>query len=307
MSLTPRDSTRKKSQSRDWCIRYLPESDDTSPEALAVLKCLFYTISEPNDSVPTEFTEKVKHLLGSQETGAPYTGYYMRLNNALVLVSNVYRVWFEVHVWGNKFECFQLAQSELRLKNNPLLGINFELLEQSRIPTQPPTWAPSQIETRPREAGSGLLTLEQLAAAIESSSKEPINQPLTPFNDPSSNEDDDQIQHKRKDPFGSFGVQSSCTARNKPPHWPCGTGDDPFSLANLPEDKEDKARHLEGIHPDKYNGDCMQTTRFLNMFNWFMLMNYKADIAKDPIRRTLYFLSLLEGPKCKGWVNLADK
>ena len=38
-----------------------------------------------------------------------------------------------------------------------------------------------------------------------------------------------------------------------------------------------------------------------------MLMNYKADIAKDPIMRSIYFLSLLEGPKCKGWVDMADK
>jgi len=55
-------------------------------------------IPKPKDSVPAKFTEKVQHLLGSQETGAPYTGYYARLNNALVLVSNIYGVWFEVHV-----------------------------------------------------------------------------------------------------------------------------------------------------------------------------------------------------------------
>ena len=47
--------------------------------------------------------------------------------------------------------------------------------------------------------------------------------------------------------------------------------------------------------------------RFLNLFNRFMLMNYKADIAKDPVMRCLYFLSLLEGPKCKGWVDMANK
>jgi len=38
-----------------------------------------------------------------------------------------------------------------------------------------------------------------------------------------------------------------------------------------------------------------------------MLMNYKADIAKDPIMHSIYFLSLLEGPKCKGWVDAADR
>jgi len=38
-----------------------------------------------------------------------------------------------------------------------------------------------------------------------------------------------------------------------------------------------------------------------------MLMNYKADITKDPIMHSIYFLSLLEGPKCEGWVNAADR
>ena len=47
--------------------------------------------------------------------------------------------------------------------------------------------------------------------------------------------------------------------------------------------KDNKGHHLKGIHPDKYNGDQSQMMRFLNTFNRFMLMNYKADIAKDPI------------------------
>jgi len=38
-----------------------------------------------------------------------------------------------------------------------------------------------------------------------------------------------------------------------------------------------------------------------------MLMNYKADIARDPIMHSIYFLSLLEGPKCEGWVNTTDR
>jgi len=38
-----------------------------------------------------------------------------------------------------------------------------------------------------------------------------------------------------------------------------------------------------------------------------MLMNYKADIARDPIMHSIYFLSLLEGPKCEGWVDTADR
>jgi len=134
MTSTPRDM-KGKSQSKNWRIRYLPETDDISPEALGNLKCPFDTIPEPKDSIPAEFTENVQHLLSSQETGAPYTGYYARLNNALVSVSNIYGVWFEVRVQGNKFECFRLARNELRLKNHPLPGINFILLEQSGEPS----------------------------------------------------------------------------------------------------------------------------------------------------------------------------
>jgi len=38
-----------------------------------------------------------------------------------------------------------------------------------------------------------------------------------------------------------------------------------------------------------------------------MLMNYRADIAKDLIMHSIYFLLLLEGPKCEGWVDAADR
>ena len=149
---------------------------------------------------------------------------------------------------------------------------------------------------------------EAIIAATEAVQKEQRERPLTPYDEPSSDEDDDENDKPRyKDVFGSFGIQSSQTACNKP-RQPQGTGDNPFSLENLPQDnKEDKARQLEGIHPDKFNGDRSQTTRFLATFNWFMLMNYRADIAKDPIMHSIYFLSLLEGPKCEGWVDAADR
>ena len=138
-----------------------------------------------------------------------------------------------------------------------------------------------------------------------SASREALKRAPTPHDDSDSKEEEEP---EDKDPFGSFGIRSSHTARGKEPRRPQGTGDDPFTFNNLlDEDKDDKAHRLEGIHPDKYNGDRSQTTRFLSTFNRFMLMNYKADIAKDPIMRSIYFLSLLEGPKCEGWVDMADK
>jgi len=303
MTSTSRD-VKGKSWSKDWCICYLPETDDTSPEALSNLKCPFDTVPEPKDSIPAEFTNNVWHLLSSQETGAPYTGYYARLNGALVSVSNVYGIWFEVHVQGNKFECFWLAQNELGLKNHPLPRINFISLEQSGEPSQLPSRAEGPSEPKAQDPFAAAMTAA--TALIE---KEQKGRPPTPFNDPSSDEDDNKdYKPKYKDVFGSFGMQSSQTACNKPPRRPRGTGDDPFTLENLPQDdKEDKAHQLEGIHPDKFNGDHSQTTRFLAAFNRFMLMNYKADIAKDPIMHSIYFLLLLEGPKCEGWVDTADR
>jgi len=303
MTSTPRDM-KGKSRSKDWRIRYLPETDDISPEALSNLKCPFDTIPEPRDSIPAEFTENVRHLLSSQETGAPYTGYYARLNNALVSVSNVYGIWFEVRIQGNKFECFRLARNELGLKNHPLPGINFISLEQSGEPSQPPSHAEG-----PSKPKWTMPFAEAIIAATEAVQKEQKERPSTPYDDPSSDEDDDEDNKLRyKDIFGSFGMRLSQTARNKSPRRPRSTGDDPFSLKNLSQDdKKDKARRLEGIHPDKFNGDCSQTTRFLATFNRFMLMNYRADIAKDPIMHSIYFLSLLEGPKCEGWVDAADR
>jgi len=106
-------------------------------------------------------------------------------------------------------------------------------------------------------------------------------------------------------------MRSSRTARQPskpPPRRPRGMGDDPFGLDDLldePERTNDKGRHLEGIHPDKFEGDRSKTRRFLNQFNRFMLMNRKADIAKDPISKCIYFMSLLDGEKVNGWVDMA--
>jgi len=206
MTSTPRDSTRKKPQSKDWRIRYLSEDDNVSPEALSILKCPFNTIPEPKDTVPTEFAERVKYLVGGQGQ-APYTGYYATYNNVLISVSNVYSVWFEVHLRDNRFECFRLAQPELRLKNCPLLGLDLPLLDRTGEATRPPSWAEvvkeqsTQVQTAvpQTQLGSGIFTTEQLAT-MAAGCKE-TKRPLTPFDDPSDSEDEEP-----EDPFGSFKV-----------------------------------------------------------------------------------------------------
>jgi len=126
-----------------------------------------------------------------------------------------------------------------------------------------------------------------------------------------SPEPEEQPERKSFAGFGSWRMRSSRTARQPsrpPPRHPRGTGDDPFGLDDLmdePERTNDKGRRLEGIHPDKFEGDRSKTRRFLNQFNRFMLMNRKADIAKDPISKCIYFMSLLDGEKVNGWVDMA--
>ena len=90
-----------------------------------------------------------------------------------------------------------------------------------------------------------------MAAATALVEKEQKERLPTPFDDPSSNEDNDKdYKLKYKDVFGSFGMWSSQTACNKPPRQPRSTGDDPFSLENLPQDdKEEKAHSLTQRYP----------------------------------------------------------
>jgi len=57
-----------------------------------------------------------------------------------------------------------------------------------------------------------------MAAATALVEKEQKERPLTPFDDPSSDEEDgEDNKPKYRDVFGSFGMQSSQTARDKVP------------------------------------------------------------------------------------------
>src|SRR5260221_10700320 len=63
--------------------------------------------------------------------------------------------------------------------------------------------------------------------------------------------------------FGSPAILSSQAVRDNPRR-PKGTGDDPFTLADLgPVDKKDDDLGLEGSPPDRYDGDLERTTKFL--------------------------------------------
>jgi hypothetical protein len=63
---------------------------------------------------------------------------------------------------------------------------------------------------------------------------------------------------------------------------PHGTGNDPFQLKDmLDEPKESQERRLEGISPNKYEGDREKTLAFLTQFKQYILMNQDTSIVQD--------------------------
>jgi hypothetical protein len=96
--------------------------------------------------------------------------------------------------------------------------------------------------------------------------------------------------------------QSSQTTQGRCPR---GTRDNPFGVDNLCDESPIHKKYLriESIPPDKFNGNRAKTHQFLTQFKRFMMMNQQATIAKDPISRSAYFLSLIKGPEANAWVE----
>jgi hypothetical protein len=87
---------------------------------------------------------------------------------------------------------------------------------------------------------------------------------------------------------------------------PQGDGDDPYCLNDLTaaaDEGKDKYIRLKGVLLEGYEGDQAETQNFLMQFKRYILMNQGAEIAKDPFKRCGLFLSLMKGPKVKGWVQ----
>jgi len=326
MTSTPSGSKEKQKTPEglgvpeDWRVRAI---DQPTEESLAVLDLPFETKPESKDTVPAEFTERVRHLVGGQDIvvridgkevskKAPFTAYYACFKGALLALSNVYGVWFEIRLRpGNTYECFRLARPSLQLKDCPMKGINYARLKLTSLPiTRAPSRATSLIRLAPLD--TAVMTPHN-GDVFHETNPDDREAPASNTSRSSSPEPDEQPERKSFAGFGSWRMRSSQTARRPsrpPPRRPRGTGDDPFGFNDLmdePERTNDKGRRLEGIHPDKFEGDRSKTRRFLNQFNRFMLMNRKADIAKDPISKCIYFMSLLDGEKVNGWVDMAFK
>ena len=116
----------------------------------------------------------------------------------------------------------------------------------------------------------------------------------SPEPDPETEEQDNSGR-----PTNPRSLQTARGRGRKPPR---GTGDNPFTLADIDDDTPTKSNgRLEGIPPTTFDGDRSRTIDFLTEFKSFMLMNDDARIAKNPIKRCSYFLSLVKGPNVKGW------
>jgi hypothetical protein len=98
----------------------------------------------------------------------------------------------------------------------------------------------------------------------------------------------------------------STETERQPLRRPRGTGDDPFGVDDLTSESshlDDKNVCLEGIPPNKFEGDRAKTLPFLTQFKCFMLMNHRTTIAQDPYMKAAFFLSLMDGPKVEGWTQ----
>ena len=302
----------------DWRVRAINQPTE---ESLAVLDLPFETKPKTRDTIPSEFSEQVCHLVGGQDIvvhidgkevskKAPFTAYYACYKGALLALSNVYRVWFEIRLQaGNTYECFHLAQPSLQLKDCPMKGINYARLRLSGLPiTRAPSQATSPIRLAPLDT---TMVTPHDGDVFHETNPDDREAPASNTSRASLPNPKGQPERKSFAGFGLWRMRSSLTAQQPsrpPPRHPQGTGDNPFGLKDLldePDRMNDKGRHLEGIHPDKFEGDRSKTRRFLNQFNRFMLMNHKADIAKDPISKCIYFMSLLDGEKVNGWVDMA--
>jgi len=149
MTSTPSGSKEKQKTPEglgiptDWRVRAI---DHPTEESLAELDLPFETKPETKDTVPSEFSERVRHLVGGQDIvvridgkevskKAPFTAYYACFKGALLALSNVYGVWFEIQLRpGNTYECFRLARPSLQLKDSPIKGINYARLKLTSLP-----------------------------------------------------------------------------------------------------------------------------------------------------------------------------
>ena len=75
-----------------------------------------------------------------------------------------------------------------------------------------------------------------------------------------------------------------------------------YGIRDLDDEEPKREKHvrLEGIPPNKFDGDRSTMHQFLVQFKQFMIMNNEANIAQNLMFKAAYFLLLMDGSKVKG-------
>jgi len=142
-------------------------------------------------------------------------------------------------------------------------GINYARLKLTSLPiTRAPSQATSPVRLAPLDT---TMVTPHDGDVFHKTNPDDREAPASNTSRSSLPEPEEQPERKSFAGFGSWRMRSSQTARqpSRPPHrHPKGTGDDPFGLDDLlnePEQTNDKGHRLEGIHPDKFEGDRSKT------------------------------------------------
>ena len=232
MTSTPQMSKGKvKHTLRDWCVCALAETHNSSPEALNQLQLPFQVYPKTKDSVPATHTDNVKHLTAGQE-GVLFMAYYATLNGAKITVTNCYGVWFEFWLRGLLFKVHRVARRALNLCQDTMPGMNAVLLGETGEPlTQPLSRAPTPVPA------PLVMTTDTVAALMTSQ-----DLPQIPYFD-----QEERIEHKSdeemppRQSYDAVAFSSNTAKGSHPPRQPQGTGDDPFTMGDLNEDKRPKS------------------------------------------------------------------
>ena len=304
-----RETSRARSVSsvrgRDW--RYRVDYEENRPltlsEHLSVLQCPFSITPEKTHSIPPPYAKNVAFYVATEKPDSPpWTGYYTTYSGRLLPVANAYGVWFKIRRRGGGWEAIRRARDSFGLENWAVDGINMDLIEQTG---EPIGTEPTRVFAPPMPVDIPVTTSvwNPPTTSAPTATFRPSYVPLFPEVDPLDDEDRDDDEPETRDPFSS----TERGRRNGGGRPPRGTGDDPFTLANLDDDTSGKGPRLEGQPPDHFDGDRSRTLDFLEEFVSFMLMNDDSRISKNPMKRSAFFLTLIRGPDVRGWVKYQRK
>ncbi|KAI9460723.1 hypothetical protein F5148DRAFT_1286793 [Russula earlei] len=271
---------------RDW--RYKGQGKP-SEQGLAKLRLPFaITLDADIALVPEQFRKNTLFLrLGTDST--PWTGFFTPYKQAKVALATLYGVWFEIKRREDYFAAVRVARPIFELTFDPLPGLDMDALVASGTPVPHSSRAttPAPEETMEQEP--------PMTTQVHITDDEP-EAPIPPQLASSGT----TRAFPRPSQFQGFG---GC--RRQPPS---PDPDDYDTRANYGRDgRSSDNGKLEGIPPKAFNGNRACTHIFLTAFNRFMTLNHDSKIARDPIKKCAYFLSLLEGPDVEGWVETMDE